>query len=188
MASLSPNGAAPLASWPAEKLDALAPAALEKAARARVEEAWQRCLEVHPGLPMPKVWFDLRGASAGQAHWGRGGLRFNRVLLSENRTAFFDEVIPHEMAHWLVFHLEGGLRLKPHGREWKTVMRGLFGLAPRVTHAFAVERAQPSPHRYRCGCREHHFTAQRHAQVKKGRRYRCRHCGEILEWQRDDAG
>lgn len=179
-ASLSLMTTTPLPPWPDATLAALSTDALHQAARERVEHAWQRCREVYPELPRPGVWFDLRGASAGQAHLGRGGLRFNPVLLDENRCAFFDEVIPHEMAHWLVFHLADGTRLKPHGREWKAVMLDLFGLKPKVTHRFNVARAQPAPYRYRCGCRDHQLTPRRHALVVKGRRYRCRHCAETL--------
>ncbi|MEC4768367.1 SprT-like domain-containing protein [Halomonas sp. CUBES01] len=178
--SLSLMNTQPLPPWPEASLAALSTQALHQAARERADLAWQRCREVYPGLPRPGIWFDLKGASAGQAHLGRGGLRFNPVLMSENRRAFFDEVIPHEMAHWLVFHLENGPRLKPHGREWQAVMRDLFGLAPRVTHRFDIARAQPAPYRYQCGCRQHQLTARRHALVVKGRRYRCRHCAQTL--------
>ncbi|HAA46675.1 MAG TPA: metallopeptidase [Halomonas sp.] len=170
----------PLPQWPAAELAAMSDDELHKAAQVRVEQAWQRCLEVSPSLPRPKVWLDLRGAAAGQAHLGRGGLRLNPILLGENRRAFFDEVIPHEMAHWLVFHLKDGPRLKPHGREWKTVMRELFGLAPRVTHRFDIQQAQPTPYGYQCDCQIHRFTARRHALVVSGRHYRCRHCAKTL--------
>ncbi|WP_404346086.1 SprT-like domain-containing protein [Vreelandella venusta] len=171
---------APLPPWPCDDLMALSQEALIHAAQQRVVQALDRCREVYPTLPEPKVWFDLRGASAGQAHLGRGGLRFNPVLLADNRQAFFDEVIPHEMAHWLVFHLANGTRLKPHGREWQAVMRDLFGLVPKVTHRFDTQRSQPRPYRYECGCQTHCFTARRHALVVKGRRYRCRHCDQTL--------
>ncbi len=180
VSSLPSKTAAPLPAWPDEALAGLDDEALEQAARRRVTEALERAREVHPGLPAPRVWFDLRGASAGQAHLGRGGLRFNPVLLAENRAAFFSDVIPHEMAHWLVFHLENGPRLKPHGREWQTVMRDLYALTPRVTHRLDVSRARSAPYRYVCSCGDHYFTPQRHAQRRKGRRYRCRRCAQTL--------
>ncbi|MFC7367051.1 SprT-like domain-containing protein [Vreelandella zhaodongensis] len=170
----------PLPSWSAQTLSVLSRRELIQAAQLRVDEALQRCREVYPTLPAPGVWFDLKGASAGQAHLGRGGLRFNPVLLSDNRQVFFDEVIPHEMAHWLVFHLANGTRLKPHGREWQAVMRDLFGLAPNVTHQLDIQYAQPRPYCYQCGCQTHRFTAKRHSLVVKGRRYRCRHCDQTL--------
>lgn len=180
MTSLASNRRPALPDWADERLDGLDAAELQQAACERVDEAFALAREVHPGLPVPGVWFDLKGASAGQAHLGRGGLRLNPVLLEENRAAFFTDVIPHEMAHWLVFHLANGPRLKPHGHEWKTVMRDLFGLPPRVTHRLDVSRARSAPYCYRCRCGEHYFTPQRHAQRRKGRRYRCRQCADTL--------
>ncbi len=170
----------PLPPWPDHTLITLSPQALRQAAQVRTNEALKRCHDVYPTLPAPRVWFDLKGASAGQAHLGRGGLRFNPILLNDNRQVFFDEVIPHEMAHWLVFHLAGGTRLKPHGREWQAVMRDLFGLVPKVTHQLDIQRAQPRPYRYQCGCQIHRFTARRHSLAINGRRYRCRHCDQTL--------
>lgn len=159
-----------------EWLEALEAEALHAAVNARVKAAVALCRDVHPHLPEPAVWCDLRGKGAGQAHFGRGGLRFNPRLLEENRQAFFDEVIPHEVAHWLVWHLEDGPSFRPHGREWQTVMVRLFGLSPRVTHRFDTSRSSPAPFRYRCHCRDHHFSARRHANAKAGQEYRCRHC------------
>ena len=163
-----------------DHLEGLDAAQLEACLQAQVEAAWQRCREVHPDLPRPRVWCDLRGKSAGQAHFGRGGLRFNARLYAENRQAFLAEVVPHEMAHWLVQHLDDGPRARPHGREWQTVMRRLFAREPHVTHRFDVSRASSAPHCYRCACRAHFFTPRRHALARRGSRYRCRHCAQTL--------
>ncbi len=164
-----------------DRLATLKGNALLAALHERVEAAWWLCHEVHPGLPRPGVWCDLRGKCAGQAHFGRGGLRFNPVLYAENRREFLVEVVPHEMAHWLVHHLEDdGCRVRPHGHEWQTVMRGLFGLVPRATHRFDTGRASPAPFRYACDCREHAFSTRRHALARQGQRYRCRHCAQTL--------
>jgi len=153
---------------------------LRLSVRQRADQALALCHTVHPDLPSPEIWFDLRGKGAGQAHFGRGGLRFNPQLLSENRQAFIDEVVPHEMAHWLVWHLQDGPSARPHGHEWRTVMRRLFGLTPSVTHRFDTARASPAPHLYRCECREHGFSARRHANAQAGREYRCRACHASL--------
>ncbi len=98
-----------------EWLDSLDRAASQRVLRERVEAAWRLCREVHGTLPRPAVWLDLRGKGAGQAHFGRGGLRFNPVLFDENRRAFLVEVVPHEVAHWLVHHLADGHRARPMG-------------------------------------------------------------------------
>ncbi len=164
-----------------QALEALDEASLESLLLQRADAAWRLAREMHPALPRPRIWFDLRGRSAGQAHYQRGGLRFNRTLLHENRQAFMDEIVPHEMAHWLVFHLEEGPKARPHGREWQTVMRKLYGLKPVVTHRFDIARASPSPYLYRCRCETlHRFTGRRHSQASKGTRYRCRHCRATL--------
>ncbi|MCC5884431.1 MAG: SprT-like domain-containing protein [Halomonas sp.] len=166
-----------------ERLAGLDDAALHQALLERVEAAWKLCRGYHPELPKPKVWCDLRGKSAGQAHYGRGGLRFNPVLLRENRCAFLSEVVPHEMAHWLVRHLSDGHKARPHGHEWRTVMERLFGLAANVTHSFDTGRASPRPHRYHCGCQAHFFTSRRHSLVHNGRSYRCLACAQTLVYQ-----
>ncbi|OLO03147.1 metallopeptidase [Salinicola socius] len=172
----------------AQALAALDHASLEEALLHRADAAWRLAREVHPELPRPGIWFDLRGRSAGQAHYQRGGLRFNRTLLRENRQAFMDEIVPHEMAHWLVFHLEDGAKARPHGHEWQSVMRKLYGLTPVTTHRFDVTRASPAPYCYRCRCETlHRFTGRRHAQVSKGMRYRCRHCRATLTFAYREA-
>ncbi|WP_141317276.1 SprT family zinc-dependent metalloprotease [Halomonas halmophila] len=154
--------------------------ASQDALHERVAAAWRLCRDVHPSLPRPRVWLDLRGKGAGQTHFGRGGLRFNPVLFDDNRHAFMVEVVPHEMAHWLVHHLSDGQGVAPHGHEWRTVMRELFGLTPQATHDFDTRRASPAPYQYRCQCREHGFTARRHGLARKGRQYVCRRCRQPL--------
>lgn len=167
----------------AAELERLDDAALHLRLHQQVEAAWQLCLGYHPALPRPAVWFDLRGKGAGQAHYVRRGLRFNPVLLRENRHAFLAEVVPHEMAHWLVHHLEGGPWMQPHGHEWKTVMVRLFGLKPRTTHSFDVSRSSPAPYCYRCECDRHFFSARRHGLARKGTTYRCRQCAQTLVYE-----
>ncbi len=127
--------------------------------------------------PRPQVTLDLRGRAAGQAHYGKGQLRFNARLYRENQAAFLGEVVPHEVAHWLVWH-HFGTRCRPHGREWQAVMTGVFGLEPRRTHDFAV---QENTFAYRCRCRQHQLTVRRHNKVLRGQaNYQCRLCGQPL--------
>lgn len=166
-----------------DELETLSDTALQARLKQRVEAAWRLACEVYPELPRPAVWLDLRGKCAGQAHFGRGGLRFNPVLLAENRLAYLVEVVPHEMAHWLVHHLDGGHRVRPHGREWRHVMRSLYGLEPRVTHRFDTRTASPAPYRYACSCQSHHFSRRRHGLARGGQRYFCRRCRTSLVWQ-----
>ncbi|WP_245587927.1 SprT-like domain-containing protein [Carnimonas nigrificans] len=157
---------------------------------AEVERQVGRCMahaqRWFPRLPDPKVWGDLRGKSAGQAHFGRGGVRFNKVLLSEQPRIFINEVVPHEIAHWVVYHGISA-RVAPHGKEWRRVMVVMFGLPPAVTHRFDTSVASPAPYLYGCGCRDeygqlrlHGFSLRRHNGVGKGRRYLCKRCRQSL--------
>ncbi|WP_445619275.1 SprT family zinc-dependent metalloprotease [Kushneria sp. Sum13] len=163
---------------------------LGDASRARLLAHVEQCLVTarthYPTLPSPGIWCDLRGRSAGQAHYGRGGLRFNMTLYGEQPEAFLAEVVPHEMAHWVVHHACPG-RVRPHGVQWQRVMIEVFDRPPSVTHCFDTSRASPAPYPYLCGCRRHYFTRRRHNNVRRGSRYRCRHCGEALRPEaRDD--
>ncbi|WP_341503014.1 SprT family zinc-dependent metalloprotease [Gallaecimonas sp. GXIMD4217] len=143
-----------------------------------VEAAFARA-EAHFGKPFPRpaVTLDLRGRAAGQAHHGKGQLRFNASLYRENRAAFLQEVVPHEVVHWLVWH-HHDTRCRPHGREWQAMMSQVFGLAPRRTHDFAVREDSFA---YRCLCMEHRLTVRRHNKVQRGQaQYRCKGCGATL--------
>ncbi|WP_456269737.1 SprT-like domain-containing protein [Kushneria sp. AK178] len=160
------------------------------ASRARLMAHVQACLQTarrhYPELPAPGVWCDLRGRSAGQAHYGRGGLRFNMTLYGEQPEAFLTEVVTHEMAHWVVHHVYPR-RVRPHGVQWQQVMVRVFDRPPSVTHRFDTSRASPAPYRYSCGCRSHYFTRRRYNNERRGSRYCCRHCGERLRLQEKSA-
>ncbi|MFO6295826.1 SprT-like domain-containing protein, partial [Pseudomonas aeruginosa] len=56
------------------------------------------------------------------------------VLLLENQREFIDEVVPHELAHLLVWQHFG--RVAPHGKEWKWMMEGGLGVPAPRTHRF----------------------------------------------------
>src|SRR5690606_3651881 len=88
-------------------------------------------------LATPPIRFDLRGACAGQAVFRRQGrqeeiwLRFNNALLERHPEEFFRQVVAHEVAH-AVARLVYGRRIKPHGPEWRTLMRDVLGVEPEV--------------------------------------------------------
>lgn len=53
--------------------------------------------------PEPVLVYQQRGTSAGTAWLEKNEIRLNPVLLLENQQAFIDEVVPHELAHLLVW-------------------------------------------------------------------------------------
>ncbi len=68
-------------------------------------------------FPMPNVDYRLRGVKAGVAYLQQNEIKLNRTLLLENETAFINQVVPHELAHLIVYQVFG--RVKPHGKESK---------------------------------------------------------------------
>jgi len=130
----------------------------------------------------PRVSLDLRGQKAGVAYLQRNLLRFNEQLYRENHQHFLQQTVPHEVAHLLAQALYGD-RIRPHGREWQGLMTGLFDLPAHRCHDYTVPQRRRTDYLYRCGCPEKiPFTPQRHALVRRGRRYSCRRCGDMLHF------
>jgi SprT protein len=135
-------------------------------------------------LPCPEILFDLRGQAAGQARIAADRttvIRFNQALLNANPKPFLAQTVPHEVAHLVAFHVFG-LRIRPHGPEWQSVMM-LFDAHPQRCHSFALEEAprrRLAQHTYHCGCRAHTLSSIRHNRVRRGQRYYCRVCGQLL--------
>jgi len=158
---------------------------LHDQAVARTHDLLQRA-EAHYGIPMPQVAirFDLRGKAAGMLVQRSGRpplIRYNPILLRQNRQAFLAQTLPHEAAH-LVARTLYGPGIRPHGEEWRAVM-AFFGAPARRCHDFDTHQIQGRSlrlHAYACACGEHRLTSIRHNRILKGQRYLCRRCGETL--------
>lgn len=135
-------------------------------------------------LPLPEVRFDLRGRAAGQAVFIRRSrachIRINAALLVSHPREMLGETVPHEVAHVVIYRLYGR-HAKPHGAEWKALMRA-FGVAPEPCHTLPAEPArQLRRFRYACACGEPAWlTSIRHKRARQGTVYLCRRCGERL--------
>lgn len=133
----------------------------------------------------PSICFKLRGQKAGVAHITENKIRFNPVLYANNREDFLAQTVPHEVAH-MIAYAQFGLQIAPHGQEWQLIMQGVYGLAPKRCHDYAVPKANGAQYRYYCACPEHNsfdLSARRHALIKQGRQYSCRRCKSILRPQ-----
>jgi len=154
-----------------------------------LQQAVMRCLRDKLALAnrylqrdyaLPTILYQQRGTSAGTAWLERNEIRLNPVLLLENQQAFIDEVVPHELAHILVWQHFG--RVAPHGREWKWMMATVLEVNPRRTHQFSVATVRANTFPYHCGCQTHQLTVRRHNRVlRKEAEYRCTRCGERLK-------
>ncbi|MEH0873490.1 SprT family zinc-dependent metalloprotease [Pectobacterium cacticida] len=150
--------------------------AVMRCLRAKLQQA---NLVLQTNYPEPTINYQQRGSIAGTAWLQQWEIRLNPVLLQENQQAFIDEVVPHELAHLLVFARFG--RVAPHGKEWRWMMENVLEVAAKRTHRFAIQSVQGKTFIYRCDCQQHELTIRRHNRVQRGEtEYRCRRCGKIL--------
>ena len=92
-------------------------------------------------FPMPSIRHDVRGTTAGWAKPRTWELNFNPVLLEENFAKMMERTVPHEVAHLIAYKKAGwGYRVKPHGEEWKRVMRD-FGCETTRCHKYNTDNA-----------------------------------------------
>ncbi|OOF58789.1 SprT family zinc-dependent metalloprotease [Rodentibacter myodis] len=129
---------------------------------------------------MPTVSYDLRGTKAGVAYLQKNEIKFNRTLLLENSTEFIRQVVPHELAHLIIYQVFG--RVKPHGVEWKALMNQVFHLPAETCHQFDVQNVQGKTFEYRCHCQTHLLSIRRHNRILKEKvEYLCRKCkGKLI--------
>lgn len=135
---------------------------------------------------VPAIRFDLSGRSAGMYRVRRGEkeIRYNPWLFARDFVGHIRTTVPHEAAHCVVHGLHGGRRVRPHGREWREIMR-IFGAEARACGGYSLEGV-PLRHMrrydYACPCRSHRLGALRHKRVQTSRtRYFCRYCrGELV--------
>ncbi|WP_267397976.1 SprT family zinc-dependent metalloprotease [Pseudomonas sp. GM_Psu_2] len=154
---------------------------------ARVEDCYRQAEAFFKRrFPRPEVSLALRGQRAGVAHLTENRLRFNRQLYRENRAHFLEQTVAHEVAHLVAHQLFGG-GIRPHGEEWQLIMRGVYGLPPDRCHTYELPQRARTLYLYRCNCPDgrFEFTAQRHALVRKGRRYLCRRCRGPLDFTQE---
>ncbi len=151
---------------------------------ARVEQCYQQAEAFFQRpFPRPSVTFALRGQKAGVAHLQDNHLRFNQHLYQENHHNFLQQTVAHEVAHLVAYRVFGS-GIKPHGREWQRVMQDVFSLPAKRCHQYVLKLRQTLRYIYHCACpkQDFTFTAQRHARVLKGQRYRCKVCGQLLSY------
>ncbi|MFT7186205.1 MAG: SprT protein [Pseudohongiellaceae bacterium] len=143
------------------------------------------------------IEINIRGRAAGQIkytysskayfknlndHQNLPVLRFNPYLLAKYKETFIDQVVPHECAHLVAYALFG-MKIKPHGSEWKAIMVNLYQQSPDVTHRFEIARKAIRLFDYGCGCLDinHQLTVIRHNKIVKQKAvYLCKNCRSPL--------
>ena len=132
-------------------------------------------------FPFISVLFDLTGVAAGQFRWHRLWrpcvIRYNPWVFAADFEHHLTDTVAHEVAHYLVHRLHGA-RTRPHGAEWRHVMRAL-GVIPKATGHYnlnGVPVRRQQRHTYHCACRTHQISSTLHKRQQQGRRYACKVC------------
>ena len=128
----------------------------------------------------PSYLFNQRGKAAGTAHLQRNLIKINPILFINNKQEFFQQVIPHEVAHLITFQQYG--KVRPHGKEWQRVMIDVFQRPALTTHQLDINDVVGRQFAYQCQCTIHKLTIRRHNKVLKGNRYRCKLCQSLLHF------
>jgi len=116
----------------------------------------------------------------------------NRVFLNwpmflANKSIYFSDVIPHEVAH--LFQHVLAPKEAPHGPCWQSLMREL-GLAPDVLLDFKEEiRDYQTVYVYDCACQHHILSRRQHFAIGtrgilrgKGSNGYCTECGNDIRF------
>ncbi len=117
---------------------------------------------------------------AGQYRHGERKIRISEYLL-KNHPGRVPRTVKHEIGHAVVMHRYGGGEVKPHGEEWKSVMRKLGVDNPEGRHD--LQLAEYS-YMVRCVNPECDVETGRHRKsrlVKQPSMYRCKECGSSFE-------
>lgn len=138
-------------------------------------------------IPKIEVDFNLTGACAGSfiIRDGRAEkFRFNMEIFRLNSDNF-DQTIIHEVAHYVTCEKYGYFTgVKPHGREWKSVVI-LLGGKPKRCHDLKMPkstRKSKSPKfEYKCNCQTLMISKTIHKRITWGKIYRCCSCKGILK-------
>jgi SprT protein len=151
----------------------------KKALQAKCEDYFilAECFFDRP-FKRPKYLFNQRGRSAGTAHLQCNLIKFNPTLFLQNQDEFFQQVVPHEVAHLIAHQLYG--KIRPHGKEWQHVMQLVFKRPADTTHSLDISNVVGKQFSYQCLCATHQLTIRRHNKILKGTKYLCKGCrGEL---------
>jgi SprT protein len=114
-------------------------------------------------------------------------------ILSNNFDSFIEDIVVHEVAHYLTDRLHGlvmrGKRVSHHGKEWKYMMRVLGAKTIKRCHSYRVDEIshkKVKKFRYSCGCNtEHIISTVTHNRIHRGERsYVCKYCREDLRFDK----
>ena len=132
------------------------------------------------------VRFDLTGRTSGMyvVRHRLQYFRFNGYIFAKYFEDGLATTVPHEVAHYVSDVLFGIRNIRPHGKEWQSIMHAL-GVEPTVTGDYDLTGVPTKRQRrfdYACGCMTHRLSTTRHNKVLAGKAcYCCQKCGATLK-------
>ena len=137
--------------------------------------------EIHDITVTPKIEFTLRGRSTNA--WAKPWLNllnFNLGAANMDLERYVATTVPHEVAHLIAPKLHSH-DIKPHGIEWKNVMRS-FGVKPERCNSYGQAGAhRQTRHPWHCACHQHDLSTTVHKRMVRGQVRRCRACKQKLQ-------
>jgi SprT protein len=144
-------------------------------------------------LEFPDIRYDLKGCTAGQAHYGKyqedAYIRLNSSIFKDNTDKFVERTVPHEVAHLLAryYFLKMGIyKIKPHGKEWRNIMKILGVNNITRCHSYTIkedQRKRQQRYSYKCNCKTFALSSTRHNRILKGKCYICTDCRNKLVYE-----
>ncbi len=141
-------------------------------------------------FPLIPVYFDLKGLKAGMFVYQQRlfkkacFLRYNPTVFSLDFMHHQQDTVPHEVAHYIAY-LQHGRKIKPHGKEWKTIAKALGCTAKATgdykTDGIAIRRQRRF--NYSCQCREFLISTTLHNRIQRGQQRICRSCHQPLTYK-----
>jgi SprT protein len=141
------------------------------------------------------ISFDLKGRCAGMYRVKKSKrtfslsstykreIRYNSFIFSKYFDDNYNNTIPHEVAHYVCDIVYGLKNIKPHGKEWKEIMR-YFGADTSVTANYELSGIPLKKQKlftYQCACREHQLSSIRHNKISKNLcQYLCNSCKQVI--------
>ena len=132
------------------------------------------------------VCFDLTGRTSGMyvLKNRQKYFRFNPFIFAKYFEDGLATTVPHEVAHYVSDILYGIKNIRPHGKEWQSIMQ-VLGVKPQVTGSYNLDGIPVKRQRrfdYECGCMTHQITTTRHNKILHGKTgYRCQKCDGVLK-------
>lgn len=152
----------------------------------KVEELYQKAKTIFPNLEKwnrPSWDAKVTGTTGGYAYLLQNRISLNAGLFNRNKDYFFNDTIPHEMAHLIAFIV---YKERGHGPAWKNTMKRL-GYEPTRCHSMDVSETKRKMTLqrwvYKCGCpgKIHYLTSSAHSSILGGmKNYRCQGCRGLV--------